>query len=102
MKPGPRAPKALLKNEAYCTGCGKPRTIIGADSPDGPQRTVDDRYVLVQCGAVKRPGVFDRLVARKVIRDRRARAKARKTARIQTYGSLYPEASRRLARVSPR
>lgn len=83
----------LGANEAYCTGCGKPRLIVGAASKDGPQMTIDPRYVLVQCGRVKREGIFDRVAARRVIKARRARKKALKAARIETYGSA--EAARK-------
>lgn len=91
---------SLGANEAYCTGCGKPRQIVGTSHRlSGPQRTVDERYVIVQCGAVTRPALFDQRKARQIIKDRRARAKVAKKARQMTYGD-DPLRAKKMRRVT--
>lgn len=72
-------------DEAYCTGCGKPRPIL--------HNTVDGRYPIVQCGRVKRPGLFDQRAARAIIRDRRRRRKERKALIAAQYPEGAPKAS---------
>lgn len=62
----------LKPNEAFCTGCGKPRVIL--------VETIDPRYPIVACGRVKRPGTYDRAYAKSIIKNRRARRKAQKAA----------------------
>lgn len=79
----------LTKNEAYCLGCGKPR-------PKVPGYTdIDPRYLVVQCGRVKRAGTMDAVMARNVIKDRRARRKERKallraTSNVEANMGLEP------------
>ncbi len=68
----------LGQHEAYCTGCGKPRPIL--------ERTIDERYPIVACGRVKRPGTYDKAAARRVIKDRRARRKAAKALNERVLG----------------
>lgn len=83
----------MNEGQAFCTGCGKPRPIIGASSETPTEGlfagqpiysaspTVDPRYPIVACGRVKRPGTFDRAQANRIIRERRARRKAAKVER---------------------
>jgi len=67
-------------NEAFCTGCGKPRLIIPGYT------SIDERYPVVACGSVKRPGTMDAAEARAIIKARRARRKERKALLAATYG----------------
>lgn len=68
----------LLPIEAYCLGCGKPRFVV--------IRTVDERFPIVQCGRVRRPGTRDRAEARRVIKGRRERRRAVLALRLAVNG----------------
>lgn len=96
----PRRRGTLESGQAYCSGCGKPRPIVGtapAAKPSGDTMfgsvnfgkaaPLDPRYVTVQCGRVTRPGLFDRAQARQIIRERRARRKAVKAEIKKAYGT---------------